>query len=376
MKTDLKEATIDFFSEENAFLCRGAWTLPAMNHLAACIAKLPEPQGDTVIVDGKGIEAFDSAGAWHLLEFIASLKAQKKHVQLRGFSSQQESLLQLIEAKAEQIRQPLEALKTHNWFYRLGVTAHNKLRHIDAFIIFIGELTTSLLEIRRIPLGTKWRTFMTEIDNMGYRALPIVALLAFFIGIVLSYQMGLQLKHYGADIFIVRLSGMAILREFGPLMTAIIIAGRTSSAITAQIGTMILNEEVDALRTMGLSPMSRLVVPKVLGLLLVMPLMTFWADVFGVIGAMVMSKNMLSINYSDFLNRFQHVVEIKHYYIGLSKAPFFALIIATVGCFQGFRVAPNADSLGKQTTISVVQAIFLIIIADALFSILYSAHGG
>jgi len=169
---------------------------------------------------------------------------------------------------------------------------------------------------------------------------------------------------------------MAVLREFGPLMTAIIIAGRTSSAITAQIGTMILNEEVDALRTMGLSPMSRLVVPKVLGLLIVMPLLTFWADVFGVIGAMVMSKNMLNINYGDFLNRFQHVVAIKHYYIGLSKAPFFAMIIAAVGCFQGFRVAPNADSLGKQTTISVVQAIFLIIIADALFSILYSAHGG
>ena len=184
--------------------------------------------------------------------------------------------------------------------------------------------------------------------------------------------MGLQLETYGANIFIAYLSGMAIFREFSPLITAIIVAGRTSSSFTAQIGSMKLNEEIDALKTMGLSPTELLVLPKVLGLLFVLPLVIFWSDIFSILGAMIMSKFMLHVGYFDFLSRLQIDVGFKQLMLGLYKAPAFALLIALVGCFQGFQVTSNADSVGSQTTKSVVQALFLIIITDAIYSIIYS----
>jgi phospholipid/cholesterol/gamma-HCH transport system permease protein len=210
------------------------------------------------------------------------------------------------------------------------------------------------------------------VEVVGYQALPIIALLSFLIGVVLTYQMGLQLKTYGANIYIVNLTSLAILREFGPLITSIIVAGRTSSAFAAQLGMMKINEEFDAIQTMGLSTINRLVLPKLIGTVIAVPLLTIWANVFGVIGAMIMSKNMLSISYFDFLNRLQEVTELSTFWMGMSKAPVFALIIATVGCFQGFQVAGTAASVGQRTMISVVQAIFLIIIVDAMFSVLFS----
>ena len=214
---------------------------------------------------------------------------------------------------------------------------------------------------------------ISNISEAGLHALPILALLSFLIGIVLAYQMGLQLETYGANIFIAYLSGMAIFREFGPLITAIIVAGRTSSAFTAQIGSMKINEEIDALETMGLSPTEFLVVPKVIGLTLVFPLLIFWSNIFGILGAMLMSKAMLHIGYHDFLMRLKESVGLKQMLLGLYKAPAFSILIALVGCFQGFRVGNSAASVGHQTTKSVVQSLFLIIIADAIYSIIYSA---
>ena len=161
-------------------------------------------------------------------------------------------------------------------------------------------------------------------------------------------------------------------REFGPLITAIIVAGRTSSEFTAQISSMKINEEIDALYTMGLSPTELLVMPKVFGLLIAVPILSFWADFFGIVGAMLMSKWMLHIGYTDFLDHLQESVGVKHLLLGLYKAPAFAILIALVGCFQGFQVDNNADSVGRQTTRSVVQALFLIIVTDALYSVIYS----
>jgi phospholipid/cholesterol/gamma-HCH transport system permease protein len=165
---------------------------------------------------------------------------------------------------------------------------------------------------------------------------------------------------------------MAIFREFAPLITAIIVAGRTSSAFTAQIGSMKINEEIDALYTMGLSPTELLVMPKIIGLLIVFPLLIFWSDLFSTFGAMIMAKSMLNVGYTDFLSRLQESVGLQQFMLGLYKAPTFAVLIALVGCFQGFQVEFNADSLGTKTTKSVVQSLFLIIIADAAYSIIYS----
>ena len=168
---------------------------------------------------------------------------------------------------------------------------------------------------------------------------------------------------------------MAIFREFGPLITAIIVAGRSGSAFTAQIGSMKINEELDALNTMGLSPTELLVVPKVIGLSIMFPLLIFWSDLFAIFGAMVMSKYQLSVGYQDFLSHLQDSVGFKQMMLGLYKAPAFSVLIALVGCFQGFQVGHSADSVGAQTTRSVVQALSLIIVADAVYSIIYSWQG-
>jgi phospholipid/cholesterol/gamma-HCH transport system permease protein len=199
------------------------------------------------------------------------------------------------------------------------------------------------------PKQVRGRAIMSIIENTGLDALGIIALLSFMIGIVLTYQMGFQLKNLGAAQYIIDLLGLAILREFAPLLTAIMIAGRSGSAFTAQLGMMKIKEEIDALNTM-----------------------TVWADNFGLLGGMAMTHNMLHISYSDFLQRFPKVVSLSSLIIGVGKAPVFALIIANTACFQGFRVSGSADSVGRQTTRSVVQGIFFIIVADALFSILFS----
>lgn len=375
MNNEKKPAKLTLSEDGSTIYLTGDWNAAGIKALSTSYQQIVWPAQQAIVIDGDAITTLDSAGAWLLSKIIIDLHAHDIETSLRHFPEEQLTLLKLVQDKADEITAPVKPRKLPNWFYIIGERAHEKFKQIDLFLMFIGELTLTGLKSLRYPHRIQWRSMINAVDETGYRALPIIALLSFLIGIVLTYQMGLQLKIYGANIFIVNLSGMAILREFAPLITAVVVAGRTSSAFTAQIGTMVVNEEVDALRTMGLSPMDRLVVPKILGLIIAFPLLTFWADGFGIFGSMVMAKGMLGINYYDFLSRFQTVVDIDNYYIGLIKAPFFAAIIAGVGCFQGFRVGFSAESVGHQTTKAVVQAIFLIIIADAIFSVIFSVKG-
>ncbi len=246
------------------------------------------------------------------------------------------------------------------------------LKNIRDWFAFIGQIGISSLTQLRHPSRIRWKYFFNVIDKNGFRALPIIGFLSFLIGVVLSYQIGVELQAYGANIFIIELIGISILREFGPLITAIIIAGRTGSAYTAQLGLMNVKEEIDALRTMGHSPIELLVLPRVFGLIVIMPLVIVWADIFGVLGGMFMSKHAFEITYTTFLHQFPEDVSLTSFMIGMGKAPVFAAIIATVGCFHGFGVRGSSESIGSQTTKSVVIAIFLIIIADAAFSIVFS----
>lgn len=357
---------------ENTYICSGEWTVLALGDLSKKFKEGDIPQGQKLSINGDAVSRFDSAGALALAQCIKALKEQDNEVELQQFSEQQHDLLQLIDDKHDAINYEIPVPVKNGILYEIGKHAEKKLIQADGLIILIGDLSIKIFE----ALGN-WRRFqlpsiIANIYSAGIQALPIVALLSFLIGIVLAYQMGLQLATYGANIFIAYLSGMAIFREFAPLITAIIVAGRTSSAFTAQIGSMKINEEVDALLTMGLSPTELLVLPKVLGLLIVFPLLIFWADIFSVLGAMIMANNMLDIGFDDFLMRLKDSVGLSQLMLGLYKAPAFAILIALVGCFQGFRVESSASSLGSQTTKSVVQSLFLIIIADALFSIIYS----
>lgn len=362
------------FDEELAqFNCTGRWSVMDVGSLLKKITASTLPKTQKIKVNGEGISHLDSAGALALIKCVNALKQRDNDVALVGFSKIQQQLLDLIQEKQGILDYQIPSPPKENFLYKLGKESETKLAQVDGLIILIGDLATKLFDAFGNWRRFQWPSIMSNIDATGIKALPILALLSFLIGVVLAYQMGLQLTTYGANSFIAYLSGMAIFREFAPLITAIIVAGRTSSAYTAQLGSMKVNEEIDALLTMGLSPTELLVLPKVLGLLIAFPLLIFWADIFSILGSMIMANNMLGIGFLDFLQRLRDSVGISQFKLGLYKAPAFALLIALVGCFQGFRVEAGTEkNIGSQTTKSVVQSLFLIIIADAIYSIIYS----
>jgi phospholipid/cholesterol/gamma-HCH transport system permease protein len=258
---------------------------------------------------------------------------------------------------------------------RIGKGAEAAFRSTAEMLAFVGESSLALVACVAHPARMRWRPILFNIRSAGVDALPIVGLLSFLIGVVVAYQSADQLRQYGANIFVADVVGLSMLREFAPLITAIIIAGRSGAAYAAQIGTMSVTEEIDAMRTLGIAPIELLVLPKVLALMIAMPLLTVFADVLGVFGGMIMASAQLDVGYDAFLERFAKAVSVTAYLIGICKAPVFAAIIAMVGCYQGFRTRGGADSVGRQTTRSVVQAILLVVIADSLFSIALSALG-
>lgn len=371
-----KTITADLQIDDNNLILSGPWNLHGLTVLAKRYAHMTLPKDNALTLNGEKITAMDSAGAWFLHRCQRALTARNNTLTLTDFQTEHANMLTLVEQDAPAIddaKPPV--IKNPGVLYHIGKSTVERIQQALSFLSLTGELWLTF-----VKAFTHLRMFhipniCNAIYHTGYRALPILGMLSFLIGIVLAYQMGLQLQTYGANIFIVYLTGVAILREFGPLIAAIIVAGRTSSAFTAEIGTMKVNEEIDALLTMGISPVQRIVLPKMIGLTIVFPLLIFWSDLFGLIGSMVMSKFMLGIECKDFILRLKTDVGFTHYFIGMSKAPFFAAIIALVGCYQGFCVSSSADSVGFQTTKSVVQAIFLIIIADAFFSVLYSWAG-
>ncbi|MDF2867311.1 MAG: mlaE 2 [Gammaproteobacteria bacterium] len=357
----------DWQLEDNTLICQGNWDISHSQQLNQRFNKVDLPA--KIAIDGSKITKLDSVGA-----LLLSKIANKYQARLQNFSNEHATLLKLV-GKNTAEEQALAKPTQHNLLYRIGKNSLEAYEHTKQFLAFIGELVITLIKTTYSPGALRWREIVSNIESGGYKALPIIGLLSFLIGVVLAYQMGIQLQTYGANVFIVNFVGLAILREFGPLLTAIIIAGRTGSAFTAQLGMMQINEEIDALRAMGIAPIELLVLPRIFALIIALPLLSVWSDIFGVLGGMLMAKSMLGINFYDFLKRFQDVIQLKTYAIGLVKTPVFALIIASIGCYQGLQVSGSAESVGRLTTKSVVQAIFFIIVADAGFSILFSWLG-
>lgn len=352
-------------------ICSGDWDLKHLPELEQTFAEISLPHEANVSIDGKGITKLDSAGAWLLATSRTALAKAGNEVGLKDFSERHITLINIVAKKIKDEELPAP-IQTSHWLHSVGHYTTQQLKEFNQYLSFIGQLTLESIRILKNPSHLRFKYLAAAIYENGYQALPIIALLSFMIGVVITYQMGIQLRTYGADIYIVDLLGLSILREFAPLLTAIIIAGRTGSAFTAQLGIMKINEEVDAITTMGITPAEILVIPRVVALVIVLPLLTIWSDIFGVIGGMVMANNMLNITWYEFLQRFAHVIPLKTLIIGLGKTPIFALLIATIGCFEGMQVENNANSLGRNTTRSVVWAIFFIIIADAVFSIIFS----
>lgn len=360
-----------FFSVDHAqktLRCRGAWTLKTLMSLKKSLSSINVSSGLSNL-DGGAITSMDSAGALVLSQWLKSLSEEASPLKLDNFKDEYLKLIKLV--SLDEKWSSVQPVKRPNIFARVGiVTVHNILESVE-FLSFIGEIAVTSMKLLAHPKRIPWRSVMSTVEVTGVNALPIIGLLSFLIGIVLTYQMGLQLRNYGANIYIVDFLGLSLLREFAPLMTAIIIAGRSGSAFTAQLGTMKIREEIDALRTMGLSPIELLIIPKGIGLFFVLPLLTVWASLFGLFGGMIMSKFMLDISYAEFLHRFYTAIPIRAYAAGMIKAPIFGLIIAAIGCYQGTKVTGSATSVGEKTTTSVVQAIFFIIVMDAVFSVIF-----
>ena len=341
----------------------GRWTLAALDRAPPAIPREP-----LAALDASGLDALDTAGAM-VLRRIASAHGVEPGGLRAEFAALYAEVARLTDVE------PATQPAWPGFLHGLGLATVDFAHETRGFLEFIGELATTLVASLARPSRLRWPQMLSVFETAGWGALPILGLLSFLIGVVIAYQAGIQLRDFGANIFIADLIGISVLREFGPLLAAIIVAGRTGSAFTAEIGTMKVTDEIDALRTMGVSPMEFLALPKVLALVIVLPLLTVFANVLGVAGGMAMAQSMLEVTPYDFLDRFVDAVDLSDLLTGIGKAPVFALLIASVGCHQGFEVGTSADSVGRHVTRSVVQSIFLIIVADAIFSVAFSMAG-
>ena len=352
----------------------GAWTARGIGRIMPQLDAQFTSSKAEMVIDGGRIEAFDTVGAWVLQKLLQRLRNQGSVVQVLDLRPEFTKLLEVVaQHVVDQTNQPAP-VTNHNpaTLERIGRSAEAVWKQTAALFGFVGESAIAFAGCIIHPARFRWRPILYNIRSAGFDALPIVGMLSFLLGVVVAYQGADQLRQYGANIFVADLVGLSMLREFAPLITAIIIAGRSGSAFAAQIGTMAVTEEIDAMRTIGIPPLDMLVLPKVIALVIALPLLTVFADILGVFGGMIMARAQLGIGFGVFLDRFVKAVNTTAYLVGIGKAPIFAVIITMVGCFQGFRTKGGADSVGRQTTRSVVQSIFLVIVADSLFSIAFS----
>ena len=362
-------------STPNELALSGSWTVLCLGPLVPKLAAIRIPAKASVVADASQVVALDTAGAWILQEFLTRVRNDGTTVTLRGLRPELSKLMDVVATQVvHQTATAVHAAAARpSALERTGRAAEASAEQATALLAFVGESAIAFVGCVTHPSRFRWRTILFNIRSAGFDALPIVGLLSFLLGIVIAYQGADQLRQYGGNLFIADVVGIAMLREFAPLIAAIIVAGRSGSAYAAQIGTMVVTEEIDAMRTLGIAPLELLVLPKLFALAIALPLLTVFADVMGVIGGMIMARAELAVTYGEFLDRLVRAVAISTYMVGISKAPVFAAIIVVIGCFQGFRTKGGADSVGRQTTLSVVQAIFLVVVVDAMFSIAFSA---
>lgn len=359
----------------------GHWTALGIGPLARRLGDGRGPPAEGVperpVLDGSRVLALDSVGAMLIGRWLAGLglepDAAAARIEWRGWRPAHRRLLERVAqqapARPAAPPAPLPPLE------RLGRAAWSAGAEGLALLALVGECAVAAVRDLAHPSRMRWRPLLHHVQVAGLGALPIVGLLSVLMGIVVAFQGADQLQRYGANIFVVDLVAISMLREFAPLVTAIIIAGRSGAAFAAQLGTMAVTEEIDALRVLGIAPVELLVLPRMFALFVALPLLTVFADFTGVLGGMVMARSKLGVDYAEFLDRLPRAVELTTLLVGLFKAPVFAAIIAVVGSFQGLRTSGGADSVGTHTTRAVVQAIFLIIVADAAFSVVFNILG-
>ncbi|MGV8996802.1 MAG: MlaE family ABC transporter permease [Parvibaculaceae bacterium] len=360
-------------------LAEGDWSTGSV---AAIDMALREVSIDTksgqseLVVDLHGVTRLDTSGAFVLNRTASALKKQGLSARYDGASEEQQILIDKIQAlenfKADRNKRRPASITV---IERIGAFVVSFGREALIMMAFLGEVVSSLGEAVRNPRKLRLVPLVHHMEKAGFDALPLICLLNFLIGAVIAQQGATQLKQFGADVYTVNLISIIFLREVGILITAIIVAGRSGSAYTAEIGSMKMREEIDAMRTLGLDPMQMLVVPRVLALIIVLPLLTFAADIMGLIGGGVVALTQLNMAPAVYIDRVRDAAWFWTFGVGILRAPFMALAIALIACRAGLDVTGSAESVGSQTTRSVVMSIFLVIVIDALFAMFFTAIG-
>ena len=343
-------------------------TTLAEKELNSLVKKAPP----SLCLNGASLKKFDTAGAL----LLTQVKSVMPQIRFEDFSQDHTSLLALVE-KVNPAQSSAPKPQNVFLFYliELGRKTIDVLKSATGFIGFFGQVVVFLSKSIINPSHFRLGSLARHIKETGIDAIPIVALVAFLISVVIAYQGAFQLRPLGASSFTVNLVTVSVLREMGVLLTAIMVAGRSGSAFTAEIGVMKVNEEVDALSMIGIEPFDILVIPRLLALLLTLPLLTFISDIVGLLGGYVTCSMILNISWEQYWDQVRHAIHLSSFTVGIIKAPVFAIIIGVVGCRLGMQVSGSAESVGIFTTRSVVESIFIVLVADALFSVLFSQIG-
>jgi phospholipid/cholesterol/gamma-HCH transport system permease protein len=350
----------------------GQWRVQEMPQIDAALEGVNLASAPAILLDTAGLQALDLSCAWRLHKFLEAARAAGSRGSFRPAPPDQLRVIDQTLGKLRAGRQPALGRARFSPLGQLGRETVLFWRDMKALVNFLGRVCVTFA--RSLLTGGKalrLTPVTRHIYDTGITAVPIVGLIAFLISVIVAYMSAEQLRNYGADIFVVDLVTIGVLRELGVLLTAIIVAGRSGSSFAAEIGSMQLNEEVDALKATAVDPFEALVRPRVLGLVIALPLLTVIADFVGLLGGALLTHFRLGMPFNQYWARVHDALSPSTFWVGLVKAPFFALMIALAGCMRGMQVRGSSRELGYLTTVAVVQAIFMVILADALFAVLF-----
>jgi len=347
---------------------RGAWQLADLTAIDSALRGAGLTR--SVVLDGGGLESIDMPSAWLLADALRAAGIAPEQVQLLDFSDVHRRVIERV-LRLDDKNQQLPRRKRLGALAQFGKSSIEVARMCAGHVNFLGETAEAIAQVVARPTRLRMKELTVQFEQCGLNAIPVVALVTLLIGIVIAYLLGLQAEKYGANLFVVDGVGIGVTREFAPIIVAVIVAGRSGAAFTAQLGAMRLGEEIDAIRTLGLSPQQVLVVPRVLALMLCLPLLVFLGDVMSILGAVWIAEPMLDITPTNFLARLHETLSVRHVIVGLAKAPAFAFFIALIGSRMGMTVGRDTRAVGLATTSTVVQSIVAVILLDAAFAVIF-----
>ena len=373
MADSVAQFDTDLYGGILRLVARGDWRARNVGAIDSALRDFADDSvGRDLVIDMSAVDGLDTTGAMMLQRTFFACDSRTTASKIIGASDSHRVLMEQIQHHLA----PCHVSPYHpNAFLamldRLGQGVADAYNAAIELMSFIGETLATAIRVMSDPKRMRWRSTFHHMEEAGLNAIPIVGLMAFLIGAVVAYMGAKVLQLFNADIFTVELVGISVLREFGVLLAAILVAGRSGSAFTAQIGSMKIREEIDAMRVLGLDPMEVLVLPRVMALVIMLPVLAFLGAMLGMIGGGLVAWTAMDISPALFLVRTQETLAMSNFWVGIIKAPFFAYVIAVIGCFQGMEVEGSAESLGQRTTLSVVQALFLVIVIDAFFAMFF-----